>query len=310
MDIDTALNLIREIPEGYIVWQVDNGEIVRVIPFKEEDDPKKRFADLPRTINGRVIEYVGGPYQPNEITRSYLEQAQAEYIKVHLRITMFTDWARQSAEQLVTVLETGDYPPAGNGSDDHILIEYLFEFHWQELNQVLRNRLWHLLDTDRLKPLAILILKLYLLTLEQKKDRFITLWMEEFHEKTTPYHLAMKCAGDLQITDATIINDLIQTIKSNVLFIAKHQAMIALGRIGVAAGEQATQVIEEVIYESNPEVGKQRELALKRIRTSPYNWVVCGSCHNGIAQYFVRYARASTCETCYGFGFIWNGKME
>src|SRR4030095_1156213 len=205
---------------------------------------------------------------------------------------MFTDWARQLAEQLVTVLETGDYPPAGSRSDDHILIEYLFEFHWQELNQVLRNRLWYLLDTGKLGLLAIFTLKLYLLAIEQKKDECIACWMEKYHEKAIPDQLAMKCAGDLEVTDTSIISDLIQTIKSNVLFIAKHEAMITLGRIGVAAGEQAAQIIEEKIYESSPEVGKQRELALKRIRTSPDNWIICDSCHNGVAQYFVRYARA------------------
>jgi len=239
MDIDEALNLIQQTAEGYVVWRVDNGEIVRITTRNEGLRAEDRFAGLPRTIDTadpnaegddttQAIEYLSSPFIAAEVTRAFLELQRENLIQQHLRITMFTNWARRPADYLVATLETGSYPPAGSRSDDYILIEYLFDFHWQELNESLLDRLWTLLKVEVLDPLADLTLRLCLLTFERRIDDFVELWMSEFHGRVVFPFLAMKCAGDLWVADQRIIKDLIQILKANIPFGMKHQAMVTL----------------------------------------------------------------------------------
>jgi hypothetical protein len=185
------------------------------------------------------------------------------------------------------------------------LVRRLFDFHWQELDDALTTRLWHLLYTNQLDRLGQLELRARLYGFERRQDEFVAMWMDHYHGRPVVGSTAMRVAGDLEITDPRVISDLVATIRAIIPFLSIRDAMVALGRIGPAAGEAAAQAIQAVVYDSSPWITALRDRVLRRIRTAPDQWCKCQACHQGLVHVDERNGpEVEECPTCYGLGYI------
>jgi hypothetical protein len=89
------------------------------------------------------------------------------------------------------------------------------------------------------------------------------------------------------------------------MFGPRFDAMLALGKIGKTAGEDAAAAIEEHIYESSEEVAAVRHLSIQRIRTSVSAWRSCPDCVRGIVpDNSHEIPSFKSCATCRGLSWI------
>ena len=112
-------------------------------------------------------------------------------------------------------------------------------------------------------------------------------------------------ASDLQLDRPGVVEHFIETVRRPDMFGPRFNAMVALGKIGATAGDDAASVIEEYIYESSPWVAAVRRLCIQRIRTSASDWVTCADCVRGLvpdSSDAIGYYKG--CPTCHGLSWV------
>ncbi len=199
-------------------------------------------------------------------------------------------------------------------NDKHILLDMLFDFRWQELNEPEIKRIWQLVENLDLTEKEKHLLKFHLLFLERKKAEFVELYKQVFVDPLHYYlsHYVDYYIGNLQIADEYIFKNYHETLNHpNVFFGSKYDVMIALGKIGNAAGEESAQIIEKVIYDSEEcSIGakniRARDRVLKRICTPAENWQTCPKCRFGrIAVTKGKWISMNNrCGECDGLGWV------
>jgi hypothetical protein len=112
-------------------------------------------------------------------------------------------------------------------------------------------------------------------------------------------------AGDLQLDSRHVVDHLVETVRRPFMFAPRFDAMLALGKIGRTAGEDAAAEIEEHIYESSEEVAALRLLSTQRIRTSVSDWRSCPDCVRGRVRDNSHVIPSfKSCATCRGLSWI------
>jgi hypothetical protein len=87
--------------------------------------------------------------------------------------------------------------------------------------------------------------------------------------------------GDVRACDPAIIEILIQTVSTKMMFGPRLEAVRSLGKIGAPAGPRAVQVIRNNIYDSEPYVVALRDRVIARIETAEGTWQPCLRCFWG-----------------------------
>lgn len=315
MTIDEALRIIKQSKECLIVWRTDTGEIVKIENLNKEVSPEnflEYLSLMPSNLDdeetGKPIRFASGFRMSKDIDRKYLEEQRDEYLEMNLRVKILNQWTEQPVGELISILETQDFPYPASKSDTHILLEKLFDFHWQEIGESELKRLWWLLKNENLAEKDNILLEFHLLFFEWKKKEFVELYKSVFFmnplrwvSEYVDYYI-----GDLQIDDKFVLKNYHQLLNNpQVLFGAKYPAMIALGKIGNASGEDSAKIIEKVIYDSEENIIRARELVLNRIRTPESNWERCPKCYFGrVKGNYGDMITMQDCANCVGIGWI------
>lgn len=316
MTIDEALEIIKQSEEVLIVWRTDTGEIVKVENLDKKVSPEnflEHLSLMPSNLNdeesGKLIQYASGFRTSKDIDKQYLEKERDEYLEMDLRVKILNQWTKQPIGELISILETGNFPFPTTQRDTYILLESLFDFHWQEIGQSELQRLWQIFGNNKLLERDSDLLKFHLLFFERKPNEFVEFYKlvskKPFNFNWGWEHIDYY-VGDLQITDETILNEYREILnKPGVLFGAKYPTMIALGKIGKASGEKSAKIIEKVIYDSEEHIIKARNLVLKRIRTPTENWERCHNCYFGrVKRTYGEMITMTTCSDCSGLGWV------
>lgn len=315
MTIDQALEIIKQSEECLIVWRTDTGEIIKVENLDKKVSPEnflEHLSLMPSNLNekesGKLIQYASGFRTSKDIDKQYLEKERDEYLKMDLRVKIINQWTEQLVGELISILETQDFPYPIDEDDIYILLERIFDFHSQELGETELKRLWRLVKNENLAEKDKILLEFHLLFFEWKKEEFVELYKGVFFmnplrwvSRYVDYYI-----GDLQIADKFVLKNYHQLLKNpQVLFGAKYPAMIALGKIGNDSGEESAKIIEKVIYDSEEYIIKARNLVLKRIRTPASDWERCPKCYFGRVQgSYGDMVTMQDCADCAGLGWI------
>lgn len=215
-------------------------------------------------------------------------------------------WQEAPIEELLDLLE------AGSGGDSFILdtLYYarsaaLSPAHLERLNAIAPNlnfRSGGGRDAD--------MAECYLTVIEDNPSRFFRYWdLLRVNKTQSPHHEVMLAAGDLQIDRKDVLNYLVGQVARNGLMRFFHQfdAMLALGKIGQAAGEAAAATIEQHIYESSDSVASVRRLAIARIRSPRDDWRRCDMCFRGKVLNTIGGGLGLAfvpCSRCFGLGHV------
>jgi len=216
---------------------------------------------------------------------------------------IFKEWQILPAGELISILETGMFPCPTFRRDTDQLLNCLFDFHQQELNEVLTERLWRLLEVGALESPNDIDLRFRLYVREQRTNDFVEYWVKLRDKRSLPSVASIEGAGNLRVMDKRII-DLIRLLQPYPrLKRYKRPAMIALGKIGSSAGPEAARAIEQLDERGIP--SEQRDRALQRFLTTDEEWKRCDACQNGIfVDRSKEWMRLQECSECDGFGWI------
>jgi len=259
-----------------------------------------------------TIRIVGTFIISDQIDKEYLEKKRDDYVskflRANLRGKVFNQWAEQPVNELISILERKDFSFPMGKNDKHILLEMLFDFRWQEINEPEIKRLRQFVENGDLTEKEKHLQNFHLLFLERKKAEFVELYKQVFVE---PFYYLSDYVdyyiGNLQIADEYIFKKYHETLNEpNVLFGSKYDVMIALGKIGNAAGEESAQIIEKVVYDSEEHIIRARNKVLKRIRTPAENWQICPKCRFGriAVTNGMRISIRNRCGECDGLGWV------
>lgn len=274
MTIEEALKIIKQSEECYIVWRTDTGEIVKVENLGENVSPEDRFEyliDLTADTNTREtdksIQYASQFRSSEMIDRTYLEEQRDDFLEMNLRVRVLNQWTEQSIIETISIIETNNFPYPTTESDTYILLERLFDFKWKEIGEPELDRLWQLTKAENLTEKDKTLLKFHLLFFERKPNEFAEFYKQMF--KNPFYYISNYVdyyIGDLQIADEYVMKNYHELLNNpTVLFSAgKYPAMIALGKIGNASGEESAQIIEKVIFDSEEYIIKAKNKVLKK----------------------------------------------
>jgi hypothetical protein len=305
MTIDEALEKVRRTEACWIVWNTDSGEILSVTGTAADASPQ----DLFRHLQG--LSASGAPvktrhFQSRSVTRQLLVQESEETDRFKTRGSVLTAWSGAPVEELLQLLERGDYPPPMQKDfDSKIIVDHLWKAHRDELVAATQRRLHALAGTALLCASASRNLHAYLLALDGDEETLAAIWRRERPGRTcyADAYVLMDCFAHLQISDRSIINDITDIIEQPGFFGPRHEAMLALGRLGKVAGSRAAAVIRNCIYDSSPQLTARRDRVLQRIEATGADWVRCGSCCYGRVHCADSHS-TEACPECLGLGYL------
>ncbi len=148
MTIDEALTIIKQSKECFIVWRTDTGEIVKVNSLGMEVTPEsfvqhlsEMTADVDVKKTDKTIQHASQFRNSDKVDKEYLEKQRDDFLSLNLRVKILNQWMEQSVNELILILETKNFPFPTDEEDIYILLERLFDFHWQELGMSELKRL-------------------------------------------------------------------------------------------------------------------------------------------------------------------------
>jgi SAM-dependent methyltransferase len=305
MTIDEALEAVRQTEQCWIVFSSVTGEVLSVEGVGHDESSAEVIAhlqELSRFAQPVMTRY----FISADVTRQVLEQQRAETERVRTRGQVLTAWSAAPVEELLQVLERGQYDyPMGKDFDSTIIVDHLWQVHRDELTPSIRERLRALPVQNVLCAAAGRKLGIYLAAFDGDAARLKAIWTGA---KSGRYGWEDTIAltdsfAYLQIHDPEIIRDLIAVFDTNMPFGGKCDAMIALGRIGSAAGIEATHMIRRKVYDSEPWIIATRDRVLERLETASEQWKRCGECCYGRVHNQGEFGER-LCLACYGIGFL------
>jgi hypothetical protein len=144
------------------------------------------------------------------------------------------------------------------------------------------------------------------LSLYKDRDRLERFWSRW----TNTLNLAASddfgiAAGDLQLDSRHVVDGFIQVVGRPGMFGPRFDAMVALGKIGSTAGEEAGATIAQHIYESSQQVATVQNLSIQRIRTHASDWDPCTVCVRGmVPENHGMVPSFLACPACKGLGWV------
>jgi hypothetical protein len=152
MTIDEALLEIGKTERCWVVWSTETGEILSVSEMNARPEGKELFSRLQHLhqyqtpARGRVLVSA-------KVSRQPLEQDRADIGRVKARIGVLTLWYSLPCEDLIRIIEVGEYSfPMVRDNDSCILVDHLWHLHRDELTQELQQRLQ---SRVRVRPVSV-----------------------------------------------------------------------------------------------------------------------------------------------------------
>jgi len=306
-----AMALIKQTEQCFVVWDTALNEVIEVQCIESNPSPEQFMGTLGSTRSVTTNPTKGRFLISAKVTMAALEAEQADTIRIRDRIRIFDSWQRCTNDELIRILERQDFQqPMDSYHGSHVIVRMLYRLRASRLSEGELERLERVArfkNSDQAMQRVFDSLDCYLAGIRRDLARLKRIWMK-YSSKTRPaiwWEEFTEVAGDLRSSDAEIIEGLIQTIEQATMFGPKWDAMIALGKIGPPAGQQAAEVIRKVIYDSNPKVSVTRDRVIARIASAESEWRSCPECTNGLIP-IVRYGVPSTaeCEQCVGLGLV------
>ena len=310
MTNEEALRLIKAHGgQSMVLWSVALNEIVAVHPLRVEGAlvPPASWA-MDQGCVGRIID-------ATTATLELLHARQREHEQFAIsraeRARLFQRWHDGPVEDLLEVLESGVFPAVTKRDDAMgFILQNLYyaraaslsQHHIERLNAIVAQR-----PFGRLGRTILERLECWLAVIERDQQRLLRYW-DRLSAKISPsFHHAdlVGAAGDLQIDRRDVLEYLVGRVRHNGLFPMRLEAVVALGKIGAAAGETAAATIEAHIYDSDEVIAALRRLTIARIRTAATAWTPCEACVKGKAldptfslPIFLR------CPECFGLSVL------
>ena len=292
--------IVRRFPQTLVTWRVDTCELVEVTPLSEKTGPLQYTSSpLHRTWTSEGgIPYASRYFNWVNMTEIELREDLCRLVDEKTLDAIFKEWEVQPIRELISILETGIFPSPTFRRDTYHLLDCLFEFHEQELDEALCARLWQLIQAGTLDRQEEMALRFRLYVHEQRTSEFVEYWATVRDEGFKPWGLGYFCidnAGTLQVTDQRVVADLIKLLQDSRF---KCRAMIALGKIGSSAGPEAVRAIKTIVSGITTQ---QRDRVLQRILTTGEEWKRCDVCQNGkVLEGFEDRMVWQDCSECYG----------
>src|SRR5687767_1592132 len=108
MTIEEALEKAREFEACWIVWNADTGEILSVAGVDSDASPADRLRHL-QGLSGFGVPVKTRYFESSDVTRQVLERERADTDRVKTRISVLNAWSRAPVQDLVQLLERGEY---------------------------------------------------------------------------------------------------------------------------------------------------------------------------------------------------------
>jgi hypothetical protein len=304
MTNEEALRLIKSgTGNSFVVWSLTANAIIAVHAVPPGDDGLE-LLDTISDGNPTYSEPVKARFlDPTTTTLATLEEEQHQEDQVHRRVSIFRSWVESSTDELLRILENVDFRPPMDAFHGHRHI--VRQLYYSPVRVLSREQLGRL-DAIARPPQELVAdqLECALAVLHKDRDRLERFWSQ--HSATYWDSEAFTIAvGDLQLDSRDVVEHLIETVRRPNLFEPRFNAMVALGKIGAPAGDDAASAIAEHIWESSDWVAAVRSLSIQRIRTPAADWHTCTDCVRGMVPDMddgLPYFRP--CPACYGLSWI------
>jgi hypothetical protein len=307
---EQALAIIKQHDECYVVWATDQNAIVAVHPIPKGAKTEDRFAAL----SNMKFDYSGpkkGRFLSSSTTslQTLLDEAH-ETDRVAERVRIFNSWEQLRNDELLTILGSADFPEpmdAFHGSN-HI-VKRLYKIRGPTLSGLQMNGFREFALSTPSHPdqtHAQFDAQCYLAVLMKAPSDLVRFWQKHLnsHGIWSCWSAFCSAAGDLAVDEPGIIEQFIEVLTKPGMFGPKFRAMVALGKIGSAAGRRGAQVIKESVYDSSAEVVASRDRALLRIGSGPDEWETCPDCYHGYVNGRSHSIPSiQSCTHCLGFGY-------
>ncbi|MGV3724998.1 MAG: hypothetical protein ACO1SX_29210 [Actinomycetota bacterium] len=305
MTIDEVLELADGTEACWIVWNMETGEILSCVGTRRGPDPQGLAAHLQR-LSEYQVPVKARYFDSANVTRPVLERERDDTQRVKIRKQVLTAWAEAPVEELIEILERGEYSsPMSLDYDSRVILEHLWELHRDELHAEQLLRLRALVGGPVLGEDASRALNAYLFAFAGDHAALRAIWRREQPGRTcyADVFILMDCFAYLRSTDSQIISDLVNQVEQPGMFSPRREAMLALGKLGSVSGPRAAQVIRKAIYDSEPSIIAERERVLQRIETPDAEWVRCGPCCYGRVHRPGSHGTLN-CPDCLGLGYL------
>ncbi len=219
---------------------------------------------------------------------------------------VLTEWSKATTAELLQVLERGQYDcPMKMDFDSRIILDHLWEVHRDELIPTTRERLTALLAKEVLCRAAVDKLRIYLAALKGDEERLKAIWTraEPGRDCWADAFSLMDGFAYVRTHDQEVIGDMVSVFETDLPFGGKYDTMIALGKIGPAAGIRATDTIRKTIHDSQPWVIAARDRVLARLESAADTWASCDRCCYGRVHDNDGHGERS-CPLCLGIGYL------
>ncbi len=312
MTNDEALRLIKATEYCYVLWSDGRNEVVAVKAV-----PKGASPDAHLSVLATLWREADGPLRARffesaavSIGTLHKQQAHISADTAHLaerRRTLYA-WRTCEVDELLVLLETGVFPPTTSARDDaDLVIDEIYYARAADLTSQQLARLEAVAAQAYFSPLGAANaynLECKLAVIRNDRQRLERFWRR--HRPKPRYGLPADfgvAAGDLALDLDDVIVYFADAVKHGWPFEIRFNAMIALGKIGAAAGKQAAGTISATIYDSSERVRRLRDRVLLRIGTLSDHWKTCSFCVRGMvratdAPLFER------CAKCLGLGHV------
>jgi hypothetical protein len=297
MTIDEALRMCKAMDHCWIEWSRDSGEILSVTASDSNGKPTTS-----NWTENRGVPTITRWFDVSKVDRGVLEAQVAEIARVGRRTVQLRTWNFAESEDLIRVLEAGIYDfPMRLDFDSRVIVEHLWNVHRDEISGDLLTRLARLVGGPLLGGEASDQLRLYVAALTGDQEA-IRRSFKDAGRSATYRRDILSCVVHLQLSDSSIITQLVEQIAEQTMFGVRRQAMVTLGALDGVHDERAIEVIEREIHDSSPEVSATRDAVLQRLRLQPDKWTRCPRCCYGSIH--GDNGHADTCPGCHGLARV------
>jgi hypothetical protein len=304
MTNEEALRLIKSTKYCFVVWSSLTREVIAVRPQESASVDLSRVA----IVFGKEADVRGRVFDSATVSMSTLLEEQSDMAGLAERQRTVGSWRTCETDSLIRLLETGEFPPHTSvRRDSRLLIDEIYYARADGLSpqQVARleavaaQRYFSVLGSD-----AAYKLECALAVILNDRPRLERFWRLHSDKRLRYFSRGFAiAAGDLALDLPDVIESFVATVENGWPFASRFSAMLALGKIGAAAGSRAADSIAAHIYDSSESVSTLRDRVLLRIRTPSSDWQTCDSCVRGMVprppDQFPGFER---CSQCCGLG--------
>ncbi|HET6246765.1 MAG TPA: hypothetical protein VFE47_03625 [Tepidisphaeraceae bacterium] len=286
MTIEEAIRVANRFAECFVVWRTDTGEIVSVeaAGSSKQPDPNRNMKLLSEMGSKGTFPTKGRFLPVAMVTRELLQHEADECTRLNRRSLIFNQWSAWPPARLIEILERREFErPFVDTGDAHIILDHMFDLQADELiaQPALLERFRALSRPGLLDERAGLRLAIGLAVLDNVPARLKAMYRGKvFRSNLWDF---IDAFGDVRTEDPEIIAELIDVVERSVMFGPRRHAMMALGKIGPAAGSRAVDALRTHIFDSSPEVTSSESWSLhefprRRRRGKSAPPVIAGVC--------------------------------